>query len=281
MKFTGERFVPSKYGMIALQHYHRYEFASHLIDFTDKTVLDVACGEGYGTNLMAPHSREAYGVDISEETIQSAKKTYPDEKIHFLVGNVTNIPLKDQCVDIVASFETIEHHDKHVEMIMEIKRILRRDGILIISSPNRGYYEKHFPDFKNEFHVKELYKSEFETLLQRYFKNYYSFTQNNVFGSVITCDADYTRTFSMPLHIDRAHGTIGFFEPRFNIAVVSDRAVEFNVTTSFCTYGSESDPFTEIEYKKYELQNIYNSKQWKIISWIKKPHGFLTRFFKK
>ena len=50
------------------------------------------------------------------------------------------IPLPDQSVDLVVSFETIEHHDKHEEMMLEIKRVLRPDGVVIISSPDKQTY---------------------------------------------------------------------------------------------------------------------------------------------
>jgi len=280
MKFKGERFIPSKSGMIALQHYHRYEFALHLIDFKGKTVLDIACGEGYGANILAAQAKKIYGVDISGEAIESAKRSYKNERIDFLLGNVVNIPLPDNSIDIVVSFETIEHHNMHVEMMAEIKRVLKEDGVLVISSPDKGYYEKYFPEFRNEFHVKELYKHEFESLLKKYFKKHYSFAQNNVFGSVITGEADYSDSFNMPLHFNKTRDTKVFFEPRFIVAVASDRKIKFNITTSFFTYSSENDPFIELENKNKIIENIQNSNTWKLMSILRKPLDFLRRFTK-
>jgi ubiquinone/menaquinone biosynthesis C-methylase UbiE len=281
MRFTGERFIPSKYGTIALQHYHRYEFALHLMDFRGKTVLDIACGEGYGSNILASQAKEVYGVDISEETVECAKETYREDKIKFLLGSVTNIPLPDKSIDIVVSFETIEHHNMHDEMMGEVKRVLKDNGILIISTPNKDYYEKYLPDLKNEFHVRELYKYEFEALLKRFFKNHYSFAQNNVFGSAITSEAGYAEIYNMPLHINKTRGTTGFFESRFIIAVVSDDEIKFDITSSFFTYNPESDPFAEIENGKKTIESILNSKTWRMMSILKKPFGFLKGLVKK
>lgn len=277
MKFTGERFVPSKSGMIALQHYHRYEFALHLVDFSDKSVLDIACGEGYGTNILASQAKIVYGVDISEESIENAQNVYADEKVKFLLGDVANIPLPDHSIDIAVSFETIEHHDMHSEMMAEIKRVLKHDGILIISTPDKGYYEKYFQGFKNEFHIKELYKYEFKVLLQTYFKNLVFFTQNNVFGSVITCDADYTNTINPPLHFDKTRNRKSFFEPRFVIALASNSGIVLNTTTSFFTFNSETDPFTEIERLTEVINNIHASRSWRLISILRKPFSFLKK----
>jgi ubiquinone/menaquinone biosynthesis C-methylase UbiE len=263
--------------MIGLQHYHRYEFALLLAEFQEKTVLDIACGEGYGSDILATQAKKVYGVDISREAINWAKQTYQNEKLRFLVGSVTQIPLPDKTVDIVVSFETIEHHDQHREMIAEIKRVLRDDGILIISSPNKDYFEKYLPGQKNEFHVKELYRREFEALLGLYFKNYYSFTQSNLYGSAITCDGDYARSFSRPYHFNKTYGTAGFLEPRFNIAVAGDNEMEFNITTSFCTYNSEKDILAELEYKNQLIEAIYSSMTWKTIAFIKKPFAFVKK----
>jgi 2-polyprenyl-3-methyl-5-hydroxy-6-metoxy-1,4-benzoquinol methylase len=63
----------------------------------------------------------------------------------------------------VVSFETLEHHDKHDEMFLEIKRILRPGGLLLMSTPEKLFYTD-LPNVQNEFHVKELYLEEFRDL---------------------------------------------------------------------------------------------------------------------
>jgi 2-polyprenyl-3-methyl-5-hydroxy-6-metoxy-1,4-benzoquinol methylase len=70
MKFTGERYIPTEEGKIRLEHYHRY--ATVLDVVKEKNVLDVACGEGYGSFFMAEVAASVVGVDISDETPPSS-----------------------------------------------------------------------------------------------------------------------------------------------------------------------------------------------------------------
>jgi SAM-dependent methyltransferase len=85
---------------------------------------------------------------------------------------------------VVTSFETIEHHDRHEEMIGEIKRVLRPGGLLILSSPNRAVYSDE-PGYANPFHVKELYFDELEELLSRHFRHVRIYGQRVHVGSFV------------------------------------------------------------------------------------------------
>jgi GT2 family glycosyltransferase/SAM-dependent methyltransferase len=183
MEFTGERYVPTEAGEIRHEHLHRYAWCMPLID--GKAVLDIACGEGYGSALMARRARSVVGVDISLEAVEHAKKAYGDvANLTFRSGNAAGIPLPNDSVDVVVSFETIEHHDRHEEMLSEIRRVLRQDGILIISSPNRTVYSE-LAGYHNEFHVKELNFDEFDQVLKGQFPNISYFGQRLAVGSSI------------------------------------------------------------------------------------------------
>ncbi|MEB3182505.1 MAG: methyltransferase domain-containing protein [Nostocaceae cyanobacterium] len=168
MEFTGERYLPSLEGEIKYEHLHRYALC---IDFvTGKSVLDIASGEGYGCALLARVAESVVGVDISSEAVDYAAQEYGNyNNLKFMVGSCEAVPLPDQSVDVVTSFETIEHHGKHEEMMLEIKRVLKPGGILIISSPNRLTYSD-LPNYSNPFHVKELYYDELVSLLNSQFK---------------------------------------------------------------------------------------------------------------
>src|SRR6266446_5806955 len=134
-----------------------------------KSVLDIACGEGYGSAILAQVANLVIGVDIDPVSIKHARHCYYNQNLKFLVGSCESIPLPNNSVEIVTSFETIEHHDKHQEMMLEIKRVLKPGGLLIISSPNRFIYSDQ-PNYVNEYHVKELYYDELMELLGRHFK---------------------------------------------------------------------------------------------------------------
>lgn len=180
--WTGERYVPFVHGDIELEHLHRYAFARDLAE--QKDVLDIACGEGYGSYLLAAKARTVIGVDLSNEVIQHARLKYITPNLQFRQGDCTRIPLGDDTVDMVVSFETIEHHDQHHAMLTEIKRVLRPDGVLVISTPERGLVSKLIQK-RNEFHVKELSLSEFTELLAHHFKNNALFSQRVRYGSLM------------------------------------------------------------------------------------------------
>jgi GT2 family glycosyltransferase/SAM-dependent methyltransferase len=183
MKFTGERFLPSESGEIRHEHFHRYAWCRPVC--RDKTVLDIACGEGYGSAMLAGHAGHVYGVDISQEAVDHARKTYAGQgHLEFLQGSAADIPLPDDSVDVVVSFETIEHHDLHREMLREIRRVLRPDGLLVISSPNRVVYSE-LSGHHNEFHVKELDFAEFDEVLRQQFSSVKYFGQRLAVGSSI------------------------------------------------------------------------------------------------
>jgi SAM-dependent methyltransferase len=179
---TGEHYVPQIGGEIELEHVHRYLWAEQFS--RGKRVLDIACGEGYGSEILAHSAAHVIGVDLSEDAVVHASRKYRRKNLEFLVGACDKIPVPDDGIDIVVSFETIEHHDRHQEMMREIKRILRPEGILIISSRDKHVYSD-IPGYKNEFHVKELYAREFEALLREHFANVEIFGQRVTSGSVI------------------------------------------------------------------------------------------------
>lgn len=166
-KSTGERLEFYDFSDVTVEHLHRYAIANDFIE--GKVVLDIASGEGYGSNILAQKALEVIGVDIDIDSVKDANEKYIKNNLKYIVGSADNIPIESNSIDVVVSFETIEHHDKHEEMFMEIKRVLKQDGILIMSSPDKKHYSD-IPNFKNKFHVKELYFEDFEFLTKKYFK---------------------------------------------------------------------------------------------------------------
>ncbi len=183
MKFTGERYIPVVSGAIRHEHLHRYAWCVPLA--LGKDVLDIACGEGYGSAMLARSAKSVCGVDIAEEAVDHARKTYGAiSGLSFLVGDAAAIPMLDASVDLIVSYETIEHHDRHFEMLAEIRRVLRPDGILVISSPNRPIYSEAEGQH-NEFHVKELDFDEFDRVIRSQFPATAYFGQRLATGSSI------------------------------------------------------------------------------------------------
>lgn len=188
MDFTGERFVPEVDDReLEIEHMQRY---LSVLDVTaGKIVLDAACGEGYGSNLIAEWAERVYGVDISEEAIRHASEQYKRPNLTFIKGSVASLPLPDRSVEVVISFETIEHIGEELQkaFLDEIKRVLVPDGILIISTPDKRIYTDESGQM-NPFHVREFYRSEFGSFLGQEFANVMIFTQNFEVMSVIGKD---------------------------------------------------------------------------------------------
>lgn len=103
MAFTGERMTSAMSGQIEYEHLHRYLFARELCRGHD--VLDVASGEGYGAALLAQSAHSVVGVELDLASVEHARATYRHERLRFLQGDARRIPVPDECVDRVVSFE--------------------------------------------------------------------------------------------------------------------------------------------------------------------------------
>jgi O-antigen biosynthesis protein len=149
-----------------------------------KEVLDIACGEGYGSALLRQVATRVTGVDIAPAAVEHAAAKYRRPHLDFRQGSCDAIPLPDGSVDVVVSFETLEHHDRHVEMIREIHRVLRPGGLVLISTPDTVNYSEK-PGYRNPFHVKELTRDEFRDLLMHSFRHVSLALQRIAHGSLV------------------------------------------------------------------------------------------------
>jgi 2-polyprenyl-3-methyl-5-hydroxy-6-metoxy-1,4-benzoquinol methylase len=193
---TGERFIPGQFGpRSASEHLQRYTSILELVK--DKVVLDAACGEGYGSNLLAEKAMKVTGIDISEESIYYAKRKYHRNNLMYIEASITQLPIENSSVDVVVSFETIEHvpEDMQRAFLREIKRVLKPDGILIISTPDKLYYSD-IPNVKGDFHIKEFYEEEFNRFLKEYFRCV-DFNYQGVKSYVAITNSEIDTCFSM------------------------------------------------------------------------------------
>jgi SAM-dependent methyltransferase len=181
LTFTGERFLPEVNGAIQYEHWHRYAAVTPIA--AGKRVLDAACGEGYGSFLLSQSAGAVIGVDVSDDAITHAVQRYPGANLRFVTGSVTKLPLPDASVDLVVSFETIEHLAGQIEMLKEFRRVLVRDGVLVISSPNRPVYNEG--GIANPYHVRELDRGELAALLSPDFPAQHWYAQRVIAQSAL------------------------------------------------------------------------------------------------
>ena len=182
LEFTGERFTPECVREIWYEHFHRYVFARELVGGLN--VLDAACGEGYGTALLSTAAASATGVDISEKAVEHARARYPSDRLEFLVSDCLELPFDEDEFDCVVSFETLEHLDDHQGLLTEFRRVLKPGGFLLLSTPDKAVYSDQ-QQIQNEFHVRELYRDEFEALLRAHFPAWRLWGQKLLFQSAI------------------------------------------------------------------------------------------------
>src|SRR5438132_277284 len=118
-------------------HLGRYRFACSRIG-ADATVLDAACGSGYGSGVLAQHARRVVAVDLSLDALAHARAHYPLPNIEFVRADLSEpIALPDCSCDAIVSFETLEHVRNQRVMLSEFRRILKPGGTLVLSSPDR------------------------------------------------------------------------------------------------------------------------------------------------
>lgn len=159
MDFTGERMDNHENSLMYQISLERYKFASNYLQKISH-VLDFGCGTGYGTNYLKPFAKEIIGYDIDKRTIKKAIKEYGQ---HF----TDKLPTKKD-FDSLICFEIIEHVNDPKKLIDYLSGHLKKDGLLILSTPN-NFNRIHPP--KNRFHIKEFELKELYGLLSKKFKH--------------------------------------------------------------------------------------------------------------
>lgn len=225
MPFTGERFTPECVREIWYEHWHRYVFAQRLAQ--GQRVLDAACGEGYGSALLAGSAAEVVGVDIDAASIAHARERYGARtNLRYENGDATALDFEAGRFDLVACFETLEHVQAQERMIAGFARVLTDDGVLIVSSPDRHAYSD-VSGFRNEFHVRELYRDELLALLKPHFADIRLYGQKLLFNSAIWA-LDAKPGACQTWTADRAGKSIAAqlaYDPLYFVAVCAKRAL--------------------------------------------------------
>ena len=277
---SGERYVPwMEEAAIHYEHLHRYAFAKEFVK--GKKTLDLACGEGYGSFMLSEEADSLAGIDIDEASIRHASSKYRKKNLRFIKGSITDIPIKEKKIfDVIVCFEAMEHVERHNELMKEVKRLLKVDGIFIVSTPNKYLYTEQ-ANYHNPFHLKELYFDEFKDLLSNNFRHVYLYGQEIYPSSNIFPLHKKTGT-SKDFVIEK--GDLEFhFRPserksaRYYIAVASDSSLDEHLVsgnsylidisgTLFQQKDAHIDQLEGLVKDKDEvLNNIYNSSGWKAL----------------
>jgi SAM-dependent methyltransferase len=181
-EFTGERVIPELVDADLLnEHLARYRFAKRFAVTLGESarILDAGCGTGYGTAELAG-AAFVIGTDIAAEAVGHARSRYGSDRAHFVQGSCETLPFSDAAFDLLVAFEVIEHLDGWQDLLLEAKRVLRPGGVLLVSTPNRDYYEQSRGEAgPNPFHRHEFDYAEFQDALSAQFANIRIWTQNH------------------------------------------------------------------------------------------------------
>ena len=124
--------------LIEAEHIARYNWAASLA--RGKRVLDAGCGSGYGSELLhRGGAAEVVAVDVSPEVIEAVAANAADGVV-CEVADIAALPYPEASFDLVVCFEAIEHVEEPDAVLDQFARVLRPDGLLVISSPNRAHY---------------------------------------------------------------------------------------------------------------------------------------------
>lgn len=181
----------------------RYIFARTFIK-GDK-VLDSACGEGRGSFILSQGNQSSvYGLDLSDKALSFAKAKFGDKNLIFYKGDVYDTGFENNFFTSVVSIETIEHLSDQDKFLRELRRILKKDGVLVISSPDKIIKDKFFD---NPHHINLLYKDDMRGLLKKYFD-----------VSAVYCQTPFMTKHSFMLYL-----TLIFSSIFFSAKIVKDR----------------------------------------------------------
>lgn len=184
LQFTGERYIPGQGGArIAYEHFHRYLLAMRWAK--GKLVFDVATGSGYGAGILASIARSVCAVELDWSTLSHVRRTnFSAANLLFVQGDATRLPLLTGSADLVVAMEILEHVAEQETLVCELARVVRPDGAVLISTPNRASYSDA-RNYRNPFHVHEFYRDEFVALLGRHFAHVRLMDQQVRAGSLV------------------------------------------------------------------------------------------------
>ncbi|MCK5072853.1 MAG: class I SAM-dependent methyltransferase [Bacteriovoracaceae bacterium] len=153
------------------EHQSRYQYSIHLVN--GKTILDMACGSGFGSELILKNNAASLcAVDLSDEALEKTRtrlKKFGSKNYIVEKQDGTNLNYEDEAFDVIFSIETVEHINNYKKFLSELERVLQKSGHLIISTPNAKITKPINGIPRNAFHVIEFTPKEFQELLAKYF----------------------------------------------------------------------------------------------------------------
>ncbi len=169
LSLTGERTLP---GVAAENYWYRrhlavYEWIAPRCSGLE--VLDMGCGEGYGTAVLAEHAARVTGVDADPDAHEHAVRRYGGPGRYFVRDRVERFAAP---CDAIVFLQTIEHLERPDEVLAHFRSLLRPGGLVYVSSPNvLTLAPAGAPRSDNPFHVREYRADELRALCESHFEH--------------------------------------------------------------------------------------------------------------
>ena len=261
------------------EYIHRYALASQFAG--GKDVLSIG-GGGYGSRILAQAAASVVEVDVDKHAMEHTKRESSHVgNLKFVQGSCDAMPLEDQSIDIVVSFENLEHVEKYDEMLMEIKRILRPNGLLLLAITKKSLVSSDnaaltSPDM-NALDVAELNQK-----IECEFSNVAIYTQRSNIASFVypvefhskESGFRYTPDFKPKELSKTARDTAAYFfvlasddtlpTPDRVMSVYSDLTASPDGYAFYSLMGQLAQLYAELDTSRRILASMQGSKFWRL-----------------
>ncbi|MGH7856632.1 MAG: class I SAM-dependent methyltransferase [Candidatus Binatia bacterium] len=219
----GERVVPGDpsqnliyQGHIAVHRYGHRRLPSGL------RVLDLGCGEGYGSDLLAGRARFCVAIDQDPSVVRVAARKYGRPGLHFVVADAAFLPFRSDAFGAVWAVEVIEHLPEPVAGLNEAHRVLRGGGLCYLSTPNRPVSSPQ--GVLNPYHFREFDAGELRALLSTRFRH------ASVLGLYLTNFLSFRRRLLAEAMLGLQRSGVDRWMPRAVLRALSRRAFRTRLT---------------------------------------------------
>jgi ubiquinone/menaquinone biosynthesis C-methylase UbiE len=172
------------YGQDRVYPSDSFLFTCHLWAYRDlasrlqpgSRVLDLACGEGYGTRELASAGLDVIGLDLEPPVLVEAARRYGQM---FVAGDAFRLPFPDATFDAVGALQTIEHVSATREFVAECARVLKPNGLAYLTTPNIAQLPATASKEFNPWHLRDFTPAELQAELAPHF------SVTELFGQVL------------------------------------------------------------------------------------------------
>lgn len=166
--FTGERVLPDdpKWAWCFQAHLFGYNDLAARAP-ADAVMLDIGCGEGYGTAVLSQRAAHLVTGDVSEETVRHARDRYRKDNVSFIVFDAQRLPFRDAAFDVTSSLQVIEHFSDTQAHLADVAQVTKRGGLHYVTTPNIDQMGEAERD--NPYHLRDFNTADFRSSLEQHF----------------------------------------------------------------------------------------------------------------